>query len=773
MQRPGRRSADVGGVRASPATWGLRGAVFVLGVAYAVSLLPGVRGGSGYVVLLDGWANNLFAAGVIVLTVLRAVANRQERGAWLCFAGALTTYLCGNLGYYLYYLNQATIPYPSASDLGWVLFYPLAYAALFLMLRHRVRRLSPSMWFDGIIASLTAAAFAVAFALGPALQATRGSLAVVATNFAYPLADLLLLGFVAAAVTVIGRGAGASWWWLSVGLAVFVVTDTVYAYQVAQGTYVDGGLLDLGWILAWISFGVAACQRPRDGVVPAQSLEGLGVLAVPGVCALAALGLLFAGYLSEGEGGAVVGMLALGAVLAALGRTALTFREIRALATSRRQARTDELTGLPNRRSVYETLADVDAQLAQGGDVAVLLIDLDRFKEINDSLGHAVGDTVLSQVGTRMAQQLRQGDMLARLGGDEFVMLARGLDDAGAQALAARLRSRLQQPFEFGTMALSIDASIGISLGPHDSPRGEELLQLADLAMYFAKSRRVGVAVYDHERDGQARHRIETVEQLRTGMRRGELLLHYQPKLTLDSLDVAGVEALVRWQHPTRGLLYPDSFIDIAESFGLMAELTRTVLDAALAQCRAWSSHGRHLNVAVNVSPSNLVDEHFPDEVAAALRAHRLPPTALTLEVTESLLMEDRSRAVSVLSRLREAGVGIAIDDYGTGYSSLAYLAELPVTELKLDRAFTGSMTHSPRNAAIVTSTLQLAHALGLSLVAEGVEDQATVEALHAIGCDVIQGYHLSPPLPAAHLVTWFETRAAAAIHDRAIQEVR
>jgi len=760
----GQNASEVGVARASAAVLVLRGVVFGLGAAYAITLLPGVRGGAGFVVLLDGWVNNLFTAGVIVLTVVRALGHREGRGPWLCLAGALTTYFCGVLAYYLYYLHRATVPYPSWSDFAWMLFYPLAYVALFLMLRDRVPRLSPSMWFDGIIASLTAAAFAVAFALRPALEATQGSLAVVATNLAYPVADLLLLGLVAAALTVIGRGAGASWWWLTVGLAMFAVTDTVYAYQIARGTYVDGALLDLGWVLAVMSFGLAACQRPREGVGTAQRLEGLGVLAVPGVCALSALGLLFYGYLGEGD--AVAGTLALGAVLAALGRTALTFREVRALAASRRQARTDELTGLPNRRSVYEALIVVDAQIARGRDVAVLLIDLDRFKEVNDSVGHAAGDALLRQVGSRLAQHLRHGDLLARLGGDEFVLLAHGLDAAEAQALATRLRSQLQQPFEFSTMSLSIDASIGISLGPHDSHTGEELLQLADLAMYVAKTRRIGVAAYDQKRDGQRRHRIETVEQLRSGMRRGELLLHYQPKITLKTHRVTGVEALVRWQHPTRGLLYPESFIDIAESFGLMAELTRTVLEAALAQCRSWADHGHQLNIAVNISPCNLVDEHFPDEVAAALRAHRIAPTALTLEVTESQLMQDRLRAVSVLSALRQAGVGIAIDDYGTGYSSLAYLAELPVTELKIDRAFIGTLSHSPRNAAIVTSTLQLAHALGLIVVAEGVEDQATVETLQAIGCDVTQGYHLSPPLPAAHLSTWLQTRASA-IHDR------
>jgi EAL domain-containing protein (putative c-di-GMP-specific phosphodiesterase class I) len=282
--------------------------------------------------------------------------------------------------------------------------------------------------------------------------------------------------------------------------------------------------------------------------------------------------------------------------------------------------------------------------------------------------------------------------------------------------------------------------------------------------MYSAKAGRGGVAVYDEARDGHGRHRLEVVEQLRAGIAGGQLVLHYQPKLALATGEIDGVEALVRWQHPARGLLFPDAFIDLAESAGLMSRLTSTVVDMALAQCRAWADDGCLLTVSVNVSPSNLVDEEFPDEVGEMLRRHGLPATALVLEVTESILMEDRERAVGVLSRLREAGVGISIDDYGTGYSSLAYLAALPVTELKLDRAFVGAMTGSSRAVSIVTSTLQLAHALDLTLVAEGAEDQATVDALAMLGCDVVQGYHLSRPLPPEQLWSWLQDRPPATV---------
>jgi diguanylate cyclase len=730
----------------------------VFGGTWAVALLAGALGATGVGALLAAQGKLVFLVGVALMFAVRGAGAAEDRAAWWCFSGAVISFFAGALAYEAYYRYLPVAPRPSWSDLGFMGFYPLAFAALFLMARTRVRRLTLATWLDCFVTGLTAASFAAAIALGALLRTADGGFAVVATSVAYPAADLLLLSLLAGALVVIGRGAGAGWWWLVGGVALFVVTDTVYAFQVVHGTYTVGGPLDMAWGMAFVCLGLAACHPTRAGM--ASRPEGRGALVVPAGCALAALALLFAGYLGSGD--PIAGVLALCAVLAALARTGVTFRDVRGLADSRRQARTDELTGLPNRRSVFEALEAADVRLAGGGDVTVLVLDLDRFKEINDSLGHAVGDALLRQVGPRLGRELRADDLLARLGGDEFVIVGRGLDDAGALALAGRLRAQLQRPFRVGGMGLTIDASVGVALGPQHSGTAEELLQLADLAMYSAKAARSGVAVYDDERDGAGRHRFEAVEALRRGIAEGELVLHYQPKIALATGEVEGVEALARWQHPTRGLLFPDSFIDLAESAGLMSRLTSAVVDMALAQCRRWADDGSPLTVSVNVSPSNLVDEEFPDEVAALLSRYGLPAAALVLEVTESILMEDRERAIRVLSRLRDAGVGVSIDDYGTGYSSLAYLAALPVTELKLDRVFIGAMTGSSRAASIVTSTLQLAHALDLTLVAEGAEDQATVDALASLGCDVVQGYHLSRPLPPEQLWTWLQARPLA-----------
>ena len=519
------------------------------------------------------------------------------------------------------------------------------------------------------------------------------------------------------------------------------------------------------------AWGIDALVREvhrRD--LPAMPRPSWSDLARYPLAPAAAVAVALGGIVREADGGpamVLAGVVMAGVVMAgALVVTGarLRARDVAALADSRRQARTDELTGLPNRRSVFEALAAADDRLGAGESVAVLVLDLDRFKEVNNSLGHGVGDALLRQVGPRLARELRSGDVLARLGGDEFVVLASDLDGEGAAALAARLLAELRQPFGVGGMTLTVDAGVGVAIGPVHSVSAEELLQLADLALHSAKAGRGGVAVYDDERDGSGRRRIEAVEQLRAGIAGGQLVLHYQPKLDLGTDEVEGVEALVRWEHPTRGLVYPDQFIGLAESAGLMAPMTTRVIELALAQCRSWADRGRWLTVAVNVSPSNLVDEQFPGEVARLLAAHDVPSGVLVLEVTESILMEDRDRAVGVLTRLRDAGVGVSIDDYGTGYSSLAYLATLPVTELKLDRTFVGEMTGSLRAESIVTSTLQLAHAMGLTFVAEGVEDQATLDTLTFLGCDVVQGYHVSRPLPPEQLWAWLCERAPEGI---------
>ena len=586
-----------------------------------------------------------------------------------------------------------------------------------------------------------------------------------------PGGDIVLLMLLSGVLAVVWRSAGLDVAALAVGMVAFVCTDLLFALQLSRGQYVDGGPLDLGWVLAQSCLSVAACLPSRRH--GSARLDGVVVLVVPGVSAVAALGLI---CLSTWRPISAVSVnLALLAVTAALARTVLTFGEIQALADSRREARTDDVTGLRNMRGFLEDLAQIAGPQARDADSAVLLLDLDRFKEINDLYGHAVGNQVLKAVGDRLALAVRAQDVVGRLDGDTFAVLAHRLSAAEAQELAQRLRAAIQKPLAFGgatRTTRSLTGGVGVAVTSAHVRTGAELLQLADLAMNASKARRAGVLLYDHERDGQGRHRAAMIEELRLGLERGELVMHYQPKLDLRSGRVGGVEALVRWRHPSRGLLYPDAFVSLAETAGLMPRLTSTVLDVALAQARRWRESGLQLTVAVNVSASDLTEPTLPQLVGTLLHRHGVPPDSLVIEVTEDLLIADRRNAVEVLERLSRTGVTIAIDDYGTGYSSLAYLADLPVDELKLDRSLVSAVTTHPRTHTIVTSTIQLAHALGLTVTAEGIEDEATLTALKQHGCDVAQGYLIGRPVPPEELAGLDEGRPTRATPVRDAAEV-
>jgi diguanylate cyclase (GGDEF)-like protein len=449
------------------------------------------------------------------------------------------------------------------------------------------------------------------------------------------------------------------------------------------------------------------------------------------------------------------------------GHLAVALRSTRLMQKLGYDAAHDSLTGLVNRRGLY---TDGQARLAEtpGRRRALLLLDLDKFKEVNDSLGHHTGDRLLVEVGARLRGQVRGGDLLARLGGDEFAVL---LEDAGyeeASSVAENLRGRLAEPFTapagssaVGTLTLHSTVSIGIALFPDDGPDLSALLRKADIAMYKAKTSGEGHHVYSDTDNADGAARLRTIDELQDAITSDQLILHYQPKVNLDTGDVHAVEALVRWDHPTRGLLYPDAFLALVEVSGLMRAMTRRVLEMALDQAADWQGQGQDLTIAVNLSASSLVDDNLPAEVFAMLACRRLPPRALQLEITEEFLMADHDRARSILTRLRGGGVQISIDDYGTGYSSLSYLRDLPIDELKLDQSVVLPMADDARAAALVASTIALAHSLGLRMVAEGVETEVAYAELKRLGCDQAQGFLVSRPVPAATLDHWLRNRRA------------
>ena len=439
-----------------------------------------------------------------------------------------------------------------------------------------------------------------------------------------------------------------------------------------------------------------------------------------------------------------------------------------ALEQQRWAAQHDALTGLENRTAFQERLQHaIEGAAYTASPIAMMMMDLDRFKEINDTLGHQAGDLLLQQIGPRLRGMLRKQDTLARLGGDEFAMLLPGTDAAGAQELAERVQRALQQPFDLEGASIEIGGSIGIVCYPDHGIDADSLLRRADVAMYMSKEGSSGWALYSPERDHNTPERLALVTDLRRAIDRDELVLYYQPQVDVRTGTLYGVEALVRWTHPERGLLGPNTFIQLAEQTRLIGPLTQWAIRAALRQLTFFESKGLRLQVAVNLAASDLQDSAFPERVAELLRECGVAPSRLQLEITEGSLLADPRRARESLARLRALGVLVAIDDFGTGYSSLSYLQRLPVDELKIDRSFVGDMASDAGARAIVRAIIDLADDLGLRVVAEGVEDPATWEVLAALGCDVAQGYYFSPPVSAAELVqTWGDGSPARRFDD-------
>jgi diguanylate cyclase (GGDEF)-like protein len=419
----------------------------------------------------------------------------------------------------------------------------------------------------------------------------------------------------------------------------------------------------------------------------------------------------------------------------------------------------DALTGLPNRTLFHARVRQV---VAAGDNLAVLLMDLDRFKEINDTLGHHTGDQLLVEIARRLRTSLPPEAVVARLGGDEFVICLPNAGLAEATALSETLRLALGRPVDVDGLSIEVEASVGAALAPQHGKDPSSLLQHADVAMYAAKGMRSGFEVYAADRDQYSPQRLTLVTELRRAIEGGELVNYYQPKVALDTGAVVGVEALVRWAHPRHGLIPPDEFVHVAEQTGLVRPLTLVVLEEALRCCAGWRAQGLDLGVAVNLSPRSLLDFTLVDDVEALLDQFGVPHGVLTLEITESCMMADPTGTTALLKRLSAVGAQLSVDDFGTGYSSLAYLKRLPVDEIKIDKSFVQTMRGDESDAAIIAAIVELSHRLGKRVVAEGVEDQESYEQLARLGCDTAQGYWLSRPLTAPALETWMAERAAA-----------
>jgi diguanylate cyclase (GGDEF)-like protein len=730
-------------------------AMFALVAVYTVGLLLHGEGPNAFVDVVLGELTQWVPAAVFWMATVRTGFRRPD----VLFATLAVTFNSAADTYYVFSMDAAgQAPFPSPADIGYLLFYPLMLAALVALIRSQMRGLAWSVLLDSAVGALGSAAILAAL-LGPVLSSAIDESEALATGVAvaYPIFDLLLVAAIAGIASSPGLTMGPRWIYLVGGLLFFAAADVVFALLEVSGSYFAGLPMDAAWAfgLALMAVWVHAIGRPRSGRVLADTKTP--ALFVPAVAVAAGLGVLVVGTQIVQPVAAVV----LAGLTVSLAAIPLVFRH-RLL---RRQARTDDLTGLPNRRALYAdapALLTVSRVAARQRQCALLLLDLDRFKEVNDSLGHDVGDQLLVQVSGRLSAALPRNAMLARLGGDEFAVLLGGAGEAEAMAVALGLSDALETPFVLEGLSVQTRASIGIALFPEQGHDLSDLLRRADMAMYKAKATHVGAHIYRSEDDSHGDARLRTLQELRLALGQDQLRVYYQPKVSLLTGAVTGVEALVRWQHPERGLLLPEDFLDLVEESGLMHSLTRIVLTKALDQAAEWHASGHDLTIAVNMSASSLVNIDLPQQIIGMATERGLAASALMLEITEDFLMSDRERARSVLTRLREAGIQVAVDDFGTGYSSLSYLRELPIDELKLDRSFVLPMNNDAKAAALVAATIDLAHSLGLRMVAEGVETGAAYDELARYGCDHAQGFFMSQPIPAAELDLWLNARRLA-----------
>lgn len=725
-------------------------AMGLLVAAYTGALL---LHGQGFNMLVDGilsMLTQLVLLAVCWLAVARAGRGHREL---LLAAVAVTGVVAANVYALSAHSRGEELPFPSPTNLGYLVFYALMTLVIGMLVHRSARGLAWPVLLDSAVGTLGTASVLAALltpflnSIGDATPDATGSIAV-----AYPLFSLLLALAVGGVAASQSSYADRRWILLIFGLMIFASTDIVFA--IIGDRYIIGTPLDAGWMIGLALVAVWLDSSTRPDAVLGHAANSAAALALPAVSTVAALGVL---VLSSQV---PVSPVAIGLAAATLGLAALPL--ISRQLVLRRQLRTDDLTGLPNRRALYTAVAGRIA-IDRAQPRALMLLDLDRFKEVNDSLGHDAGDRLLIQVGSRLAGELAPGDFLARLGGDEFAILLNDSGQVEAEAAALRLRTALAAPFTLEGIALQTSASIGIALYPDQGDDLTGLLRKADMAMYKAKSGHNGHHVYRSADNSHGATRLRTLQELRIALTDDQLVLHYQPKIELKTGTVNGVEALVRWNHPTRGLLFPDQFLAMTEESGLMHTLTQVVMRQALDQAAVWLAAGHSFTVAVNLSASSLVDAELPERVAAMIKSRGLPASALTLEITEEFLMADRDRAREILARLRASGIRISVDDFGTGYSSLAYLRDLPIDELKLDQSFVFPMADDARAAALVASTIDLAHGLGLRMVAEGVENGVAYDELVRYGCDYAQGYFICRPIPAADLDQWLARREISA----------
>lgn len=738
--------------------WYIYGALSVLLLAYLVSLV--VRSANQQWTWLDGWALTTLELVAAGLCIYRGLNKRPGHAIPLFLGFALLSWTIGDYVLTGEALGGANVPDPSYADIFYLAFYPLAYIATFQLLQRGLGKLSRANWLDGVVAGLGAASLCAAFAFHSIEHVAGLSSVGTATNLAYPVGDLLLLMLViGGSVLLSGRGS-KRWYLLAVGFVIIVVGDTFNLFQNTSsfgGSRFGSDFNDVAWPAA-ILFMSMAVWLPVKRMDPLQREKPPGFL-LPGLALSVGLFILIDSAIDSSVSRVAL-WLGVATLLIVGVRLLLSARSLRILTEERyKQAHTDELTGLGNRRHLSLVLdlffqEDGDEDVSEDPrEMAFLFVDLNHFKEINDSFGHPAGDELLRQLGPRLTRAVGDDGSVVRLGGDELAVVLVDASADEAAVVAQRIITEIEQPFNLNKVKANVGASIGIALVPGNASDGPGLMWCADVAMYRAKLGQMPYVFYDHDLDG-GEDSPNLLDELREAVAQGDFVLHYQPQLDLKTGQILAVEALVRWPHATLGLVPPLKFLPLAEEAGLMWPLTQWVLNEAFTQCATWRSGGRDLAVSINVSTSDLLEVGFLAHVKRLLAQHELPGDAIVIEITETTIITDFLRSQAVILDLRDLGIVVSIDDFGAGFTSLAYLSSLAVGELKLDRTFITSLSAegNGREMELVRATINLGHDMGLRVVAEGIEDVETLDLLGDLGCDLAQGYFISRPTPASRL---------------------
>ena len=748
------------------------GAALFLG--YALWLLFG-WGGPETIVWVSDLGSVVVEAFAIVCVILAAVASSgRQRLAWIALVAALTSWAVGDAIWATYEIGLGVeVPFPSPADGGYLFYYVCTIVVLLALPLGNAGATMARLFLDGLL--VAGSLFVLGWVAGlDDLVAAGGTdtFSFVLSMF-YPLADLALLTMALLMLSRSGPGQRLTISLLAAGIAVLAMADSVFVYLNADDAYLSGSVIDVFWagglMLMAAAALVAARTRWRDGVVSAAASDNAAVW-VPYVPLLIAV-VPGVWYLFGGTATApVIAAMLLLMVTVLVRQVLFVVENRRLLATVTIQALRDPLTSLANRALFHDRLAHAVAMTARDGrDVAVLSLDLDDFKLVNDTLGHPTGDAVLVEVANRLRGVARTGDTVARLGGDEFAVLLEGGAEHALGA-AERILGAFDAEFEVDQRPIDVRISAGLAelRGTETDPvTAEELLKRADLAMYSAKRVRAGgVTTFTPEMrlvdtgeatsgrlavgsTGPRMGGMQMLSQLRAAIANGALSVEYQPKYQLVDGRIVGVEALVRWPHPEWGTLPPDKFLPLARQNGLMGALTDLVLSRAADDAVRWHTMGFAVPFAINLFPPSLSELSLASKIAGVMADRHLPFNHVTVEITEDLLLSHSKKVSDVLVRLRDFGIRISIDDFGSGYSALNYLRQLPIDELKLDRTIVAPIARSPRAAVIVRKVVEMARELGIVCVAEGVENEATAELLTSYGCEIAQGFHFSPPVPA------------------------